>query len=334
MYRLTLTVPEGIKILNLSERKGFFEISPLERGYGITLGNSLRRVLLSSIKGSAIFAVHIDGVLHEFSTIEGVTEDVPHIVLNLKKVRVKFESDLPYKSMVLSKQGKGVVKASDFRLPPEIKIMNPDQHIAELSSDDSKIAIEAFVTSGRGYLTVEEIKYLIKSDKGFQPILPHNSFFIDADFSPVRFVNFSIENMRVDYRTDFERLLIEIETDGSVSPYDALVEAHTIMINHLSCIKKILTPKVEIQQDKKPKEVSKRVLDILEENIAFLDLSKRVTEALEEAGIKTLYDLVSLKRDDLLKIKNLGKKSIEEIEEKLRKFDLYLGMELPKTSKG
>ncbi|MEN3045259.1 MAG: DNA-directed RNA polymerase subunit alpha [Candidatus Hydrothermales bacterium] len=333
MYRLTLTIPDSIKILSLTDRKGIFEISPLERGYGITLGNSLRRVLLSSIKGSAIFAVHIDGVLHEISTLEGVIEDVPHIVLNLKKIRVKFESDLPYKSMVLSKQGKGEVKASDFRLPPEIKIMNPNQHIAELSSENSRLAIEAFVASGRGYLTVEEIKYLVKSDKGFQPILPHNSFFIDADFSPVRFVNFSIENMRVDYRTDFEKLFIDIETDGSISPYDALVEAQEIIIDHLSCIKKISTQKVEVREEKKIKEISKRVLEMLEENISFLDLSKRVTEALEEVGVKTLYDLVSLKREDLSKIKNLGKKSIEEIEEKLRKFDLYLGMELPKPSK-
>ncbi|MEO0270514.1 MAG: DNA-directed RNA polymerase subunit alpha [candidate division WOR-3 bacterium] len=332
MYRVNLTIPESIKILTLTDKKGVFEISPLERGYGVTLGNSLRRVLLSSIKGSSIFAVHIDGVLHEFSTIDGVIEDVPHIVLNLKKVRVKFEGDLPYKSMVLSKQGKGEVKAADFRLPPEIKILNPEIHIAELSSDKSKLAIEAFVTSGRGYLTVEEIKYLIKADKGFQPILPHNSFFIDADFSPVRFVNFWIENMRVDYRTDFEKLFLDIETDGSVTPYDALIEAQEIMIQHLSSLKKIYTEKKEVKE-KKVKEISKKHMEILDESISFLDLSKRVSEALEEEGIKTLYDLVTLKSEDLLKIKNLGKKSIEEIEEKLKKFDLYLGMEISKPIK-
>jgi DNA-directed RNA polymerase subunit alpha len=332
MYRVNLTIPEGIKILQKSESKGVFEISPLERGYGVTLGNSLRRVLLSSIKGASIFAVHIDGISHEFTTIEGVREDVPHIVLNLKKIRIKFEGDVPYKSMVLSKQGKTNIKAGDFRTPPEIKIMNPDQHIAELTSEKSRIAIEAFVAAGRGYLTVEEMKYLIKADKGFQPVLPHDAFLIDADFSPVRFVNFWIENMRVDYRTDFEKLFIEIETDGSISPYDALLEAQEILLDHLAVIRTIYTPAKETKETKK-KEVSKKQLEMLDEGISFLDLSKRVREALEEEGIKTLYDLVSLKPDDLLKIKNLGKKSIEEIEQKLKKLDLTLGMELPKAKK-
>jgi len=329
MYRVNLIIPEGIKILQKSENKGVFEISPLERGYGVTLGNSLRRVLLSSIKGASIFAVHIDGVSHEFTTIEGVKEDVPHIVLNLKKIRVKFEGDVPYKSMVLSKQGEGVVKASDFRTPAEIKIVTPDQYIAELTSEGSRLAIEVFVTAGRGYLTVEEMKYLIKADKGFQPVLPHDVFFIDADFSPVRFVNFWIENMRVEYRTDFEKLFIEIETDGSISPYDALLEAQEILVDHFSVIRRIYTPLGE-QEKVKEKEVSSKQLEILNEKISFLDLSKRVREALEEEGIKTLYDLVSLKPDDLLKIKNMGRKSIEEIEEKLRKFDLTLGMEFSK----
>ncbi len=329
MYRVNLTIPEGIRILQKEEKKGIFEISPLERGYGVTLGNSLRRVLLSSIRGASIFALHIDGVLHEFTAIDGVKEDVPYIVINLKKVRVKFKGDVPYKSMVLSRQGKGEVRAGDFRTPPEIKIINPEQYIAELTSDNSRIAIEAFVTSGRGYLTVEEMKYLMKSDKGFQPVLPHNAFLIDADFSPVRFVNFWIENMRVDYRTDFERLFIEIETDGSISPYDALIEAQEILLHHLAVIRKIHTPIGEIREEKK-KEISRKQLDILDEDISFLDLSKRVKEALEAEGIKTLYDLVVLKSEDLLEIKNLGKKSVEEIEQKLKKLDLTLGMELPK----
>ncbi len=332
MYRVNLTLPEGIKILQKTENKGLFELSPLERGYGVTLGNSLRRVLLSSIKGASIFAVHIDGVSHEFSTIEGVKEDVPHIVLNLKKIRIKFEGDVPYKSMVLSKQGKGEVKASDFRTPPEIKILTPEQKIAELTSDKSRIAIEAFVTRGRGYLTVEEMKYVMKSDKTFAPILPHDAFLVDADFSPVRFVNFWIENMRVEYRTDFEKLFIEIETDGSISPYDALIEAQEILLDHFSKIRTIYTPEIAEKTVKK-EVITEEALEKLDEDISYLELSKRVREALEESGIKKVSDLVSLKKEELLKIKNLGKKSLEEIENKLQKAGLSLGMEIKELSK-
>jgi DNA-directed RNA polymerase subunit alpha len=333
MYRINLVIPEGIKIIEESQKKGVFEISPLERGFGVTLGNSLRRVLLSSIKGAGIFAWHIDGVSHEFSTIDGVLEDVPNIILNLKKIRVKFEGDIPYTSMVLTKQGEGKVLAKDFRPPAEVEIINPEEHIATLTSKNSRIAIEVFITKGRGYLTVDELKYVLKSEEIAQPVLPHNTFLVDVDFSPVRFVNFWIENTRVGYRTDFEKLFLLIETDGSITPYNALLEAQEILITHYEKIKIIYTEEKKKITAEPQKKVTEKVKEFLDEKIDYLELSKRVKEALEEEGIKKIADLVSLKPEDLLKIKNLGKKSIEEIETKLKRNGLYLGMETKESKK-
>ena len=325
MYKKELLIPEGIEVVEEKENYGKYMFSPLERGFGITIGNSLRRVLLSNIKGSAIFAVRIDGVSHEFSSIKGVLEDVPLIILNLKKVRVKYTGDAPYVNMPLTAIGEVEVFAKDFRAPSDIEILTPNQKIATLTSKNSKIAMEVWVMNGRGYLPLEELKTTVIDRRLF----PHDTIFIDADFSPVRKVNFIVENVRVEHRTDYEKLLIEIETDGSKKPLEALIEAKEILLKHIEKIgvkkpKKIITPKPEEKVKKEKKEMKLLLLSDLET----LDLPPRTIANLATAGIYTVGALVQRKEEEIMAIKNLGKKAMEEIKEKLKEFGLRFEMDI------
>jgi len=210
-------LPEGIFKDELTDNYGRFIFEPLERGYGVTIGNSLRRVLLSSIMGAAIVAVRIDGVYHEFTTIPGVLEDVPDIILNLKRVRFRFEdSETNSANVFIRREGEGEIKASDLEVPPELTLVTPDVHIATLTAPDAKLYAELSVWRGRGYVPQDEIP---------KHLFPEGTQVIDGVFSPITKVNYSIENVRVKARTDYERLILEIWTDGSVSPEKALEEA-------------------------------------------------------------------------------------------------------------
>lgn len=324
MYKKDLFIPEGIEIAEERENYGKYIFSPLERGFGITIGNSLRRILLSSIQGSAIFAVRIDGVSHEFSSIKGVLEDVPVIILNLKKVRVKYTGDAPYQNMPLSASGEGEVYASEFRPPAEIEILTPNQKIVTLTAKTAKIGMEVWVMRGRGYLPMEELKTVVIDKRLF----PHDTIFIDADFSPVRKANFIVENIRVGHRTDYEKLILEIETDGSITPYDALQEAKEIFITHLEKIgiKKIEEKSAEKKTTPPTKKDKDTMKILLLSELEALDLPPRTITNLENAGIYVVAQLVQKKEDEILEIKNLGKKAIDEIKEKLQEHDLSFEM--------
>lgn len=326
MYKKELFIPDGIEIAEERENYGKYIFSPLERGFGITIGNSLRRILLSSIQGSAIFAVRIDGVPHEFSSIKGVLEDVPVIILNLKKIRVKYTGDAPYQNMPLSVSGEGEIYASQFRPPAEIEILTPKQKIATLTTKTAKIAMEVWVMKGRGYLPVEELKTAVIDKRLF----PHDTIFIDADFSPVRKANFIVENIRVGHRTDYEKLILEIETDGSLTPYSALQEAREIFLTHLEKlgVKKTKEKIVEKKPAPLPKKDKETMKILLLSELDALDLPPRTITNLESAGIYVVAQLVQKKEDEILEIRNLGKKAVDEIKEKLGEHDLSLEMDI------
>lgn len=325
MYKKDIILPEGVEIAEEKGNYGKYILSPLERGLGITIGNSLRRVLLSSIQGSAIFAVRIDGVSHEFSTIKGILEDVPIIILNLKKVRVKYTGDSPHMNMPLSASGDGEVSAKEFRPPAEIEILTPDQKIATLTMKTAKIAMEVWVMNGRGYLPVEELKTAVIDKRLF----PHDTIFIDADFSPIRKANFIVENIRVGHRTDYEKLVMEIETDGSITPFDSLHEAREILIKHFerTGIKKEKKEVIEKPKPKPKKEKDSMKILLLSELDA-LDLPPRTITNLQGDKIYIVAQLVQKKEEDILKIKNLGKKAMDEIKEKLSEFNLSFEMDI------
>ncbi len=325
MDKKEILMPDGIEIIEEKKNYGKFLFSPLERGFGITIGNTLRRVLLSSIQGSAIFAVRIDGVSHEFSSIKGVLEDIPIIILNLKKVRVKYNGDSPYVNIPLTAAGEMEIFAKEFRAPSTVEILTPQQKIATLTSKNSKIAMEVWITNGKGYVPLEELKtsYIDKR------LFPHDTIFIDADFSPVRKVNFIVENIRIEHRTDYEKLILEIETDGSITPLNALMEAKEIILKHFEKMalkkeKKVLVEKTR-EKIKKEKEDMKM---LLLSDLEILDLPPRTITNLATAKIYTVGALVQRKEEEISAIKNLGKKAMDEIKEKLQNFGLNFEMDI------
>ncbi|MEO0262670.1 MAG: DNA-directed RNA polymerase subunit alpha [candidate division WOR-3 bacterium] len=325
MDKKEILMPEGIEVIEEKKNYGKFVFSPLERGFGITVGNALRRVLLSNIQGSAIFAIRIDGVSHEFSSIKGVLEDVPLIILNLKKIRVKYNGDSPYVNIPLTAAGEMEIFAKEFRAPSSVEILTPQQKIATLTSKSSKIAMEVWVMNGRGYVPLEELKtsYIDKR------LFPHDTIFIDADFSPVRKVNFIVENVRIEHRTDYEKLILEIETDGSITPLNALIEAKEIILKHFERItlkkeRKILAEKVK----EKPKKEKEDMKMLLLSDLEILDLPPRTITNLATAKIYTVGALVQRKEEEISAIKNLGKKAMDEIKEKLQNFGLNFEMDI------
>lgn len=303
---------------------GKFSAAPFERGFGVTMGNSLRRVLLSSIEGSAVTSVKILGVQHEFSNIPGVLEDVPEIILNLKSLVLNSHSKIP-KTIYIKKDKKGELKAKDIEGDETIEIINPDLHIATLTKD-TKLNIEMEVSRGRGYVTAELNK---KEDKVIG-VIP-----VDSIFTPVKKVNYSVENTRVGQRTDYDKMILEIWTNGSINPKDALLYASNILQRHMDIFVNFGQLPEDIAEEEP--EMSKEETALYEKlrlPISELELTVRSSNCLREAGIKAIADLVKRSEDEMLGFKNFGKKSLNEIKELLAGLGLTLGMPIdPKKLK-
>ncbi|GMG97858.1 DNA-directed RNA polymerase subunit alpha [Tepidimicrobium xylanilyticum] len=302
-----------IEIVELSEDNtyGKFVVEPLERGYGTTLGNGLRRVLLSSLPGAAVSSIKIQGVLHEFSTVPGVLEDVPEMILNIKGITAKMYTDEPV-TLRLEVEGPQVVTAGDIITTPDVEILNKDHYIATVN-EDGKLYMELEMIRGRGYRTAERNKKEGQS----VGVIP-----IDSSFSPVRKVNFWVENTRVGQFTDYDKLTLEVWTNGSMKPEEATSLGAKILTEHLNLFIGLtdhvndVEIMVEKEEDKKEK--------VLEMTVEELDLSVRSYNCLKRAGINTVDELTQKTEDDLMKVRNLGKKSLEEIQEKLAELGLSL----------
>lgn len=290
---------------------GKFVIEPLERGYGITLGNSLRRILLSSLPGIAANSIKIEGVLHEFSTVKGVKEDVTEIILNIKSLALKMSGDGP-KTIYIDVEGNGEVTAGDIKTDEDVEIINKDLHIATLDSD-GKLYMEIEVNRGRGYVTQNRNK---KED------MPIGTIPVDSIYTPIKRVNFSVENTRVGQITDYDKLTIEIWTNGTIRPEEAISLSAKILIEHFKLFMTLtdhaddVEIMVEKEEDKKEK--------VLEMTIEELDLSVRSYNCLKRAGINTVQELTERSMEDMMKVRNLGKKSLEEVEQKLEALELSL----------
>jgi DNA-directed RNA polymerase subunit alpha len=295
---------------------GKLTAEPLERGYGTTIGNALRRALLSSLQGAAVTGVSIDGVLHEFSVVPGVSEDVTELILNLKQMSVKLLSDGP-ETLVMKANKEGDVSAADFEPNPNIEIMNPDLHIATLGSD-AELRIEVIVDAGRGYVQAEEHEFEEKPI-GFIPI--------DSVFSPVKRVHYEVENTRVGQRIDFDKLALEVWTDGTVTPEDAVSFAAKLLKDHL-----LLWMNFDVEPEEEEEEVidedQMRLLETLNHGVDELELSVRSSNCLRDAGIKTLGDLVQKTEAEMLKYRNFGRKSLQELVDILADMGLHFGMDV------
>ena len=300
-----------LECVDLTDNYGKFVVEPLERGFGTTLGNSMRRVLLSSLPGVAVTSIRIDGVLHEFSVIEGVKEDVTEIVLNLKQLCCRLHSDEP-KKLVVDAAGECEVKAGDILPDSDVEIINPDLHIATIDKG-GRLHMEIMIEHGRGYVTIERNK---RND------MPIGEIAVDSIFTPITKVNFTVDNTRVGQITDFDKLTLEIWTNGSIKPDEAVSLAAKILTEHLLLFINLTEHvqgvgiMVEKEEDKKEK--------ILEMTIEELDLSVRSYNCLKRAGINTVEELVQRDEDEMMKVRNLGRKSLEEVQQKLSALGLSL----------
>jgi len=302
----------------LSGMYGKFYAQPFERGYGITIGNALRRILLSSIEGAAITNVRIQGVVHEFSTIPGVVEDVTDIILNLKNLRLKMEGS-GQKTMTLKTEGAKDVKAGDISHDTDIEILNPDIHIASLDKDGS-LDIEMIVEKSRGY---------IPADQNFKEDVGVDFIPVDSSHSPVSKVNYKVEPARVGKRIDYERLDLEVWTTGAIHPKDAISKAAKILRDHLIIFLDVVDEPSEREEQKEKTEIPYyEKINILSRSIDHLELSVRSNNCLRSAGIEYIYELVQKNEEELLKTKNFGRKSLIEIKETLIDLGLELNMEL------
>ncbi|OMH40271.1 DNA-directed RNA polymerase subunit alpha [Desulfurobacterium indicum] len=309
--------PETFRWEEHTDTYGRFVVEPLEKGYGITVGNALRRVLLSSIEGAAPTAVKFEGAWHEFTTLPGVVEDLTEIVLNIKELRFALYGDGPV-FIELRKKGPGKVLASDFELPSQVKLLTPDKEIATLDNENSEIEMHLRIDKGKGFVLSEEIQEIFD-------ITTLGWIALDADFSPVRKVAFRVEDTRVGRRTDYNKLVMEIWTDGGVTPKEALAKACSILIEHFSSVMANLTESspetavIEVEKEEEPADT--KLSMTLEE----AGLKSRALRALKEAGIETIGDLVNLTEADLKKVKGLGNKSIAQVKEVLSSLGLELG---------
>lgn len=296
---------------NQDSRYGMFVIEPLERGYGITLGNSLRRVLLSSLPGAAVTNVKIENVLHEFSTIPGVLEDTTEIILNLKQLAMKIHSDEP-QTLVAVAAGQGVVTAGDIKLPADVEVLNPDLHIATLE-EGGRFYMELTAVNGRGYVSAERNK---------EPGQPIGMIPMDSLFSPIKRVNYKVEDTRVGQHTDYDKLTIEVWTDGSIRPDEAISLGAKILSKHLGLFVNLTekVDEVEILDEKDEDDKAK----VMEMTIEELDLSVRSYNCLKRAGINSVQELVQKSEEEMMKVRNLGKKSLEEVQQKLEELNLGL----------
>lgn len=320
-----LLMPEKVELdeSSYSTTFGRFIVQPLERGFGVTLGNVFRRVLLSSIQGAAITGIRIDGVQHEFSNIDGVKEDLTNIILNLKEVRIKLLNKRPDK-VTLRLKGPGEFKAGDLeKYTTDFEVLNPGLHLATLNNK-ADFEMEIRVGKGRGYVSSEENKPLEASI---------GLISIDSIFSPILNVRFDVENVRVGQRTDYEKLILEIKTDGSITPDDALTFAGKILKDHVQLFINFDFEPEEEETQEIDEEVL-RIKKLLKMNVDELELSVRSHNCLKNANIKTIGDLVRLDESELLKFRNFGRKSLQEIQEILERKGLYFGMDVDKYLKG
>jgi DNA-directed RNA polymerase subunit alpha len=302
----------------LTDKYGRFWAQPFERGYGVTVGNALRRILLSSIPGAAVTAVRIQGVLHEFSTIPGIVEDVTDIILNLKSIPLKLKGNQP-KKMALKMEGPAQAKSSDLSHDSDIEILDKDIHIAALDKD-GKIDLEMMVKNNRGYVT---------ADQNFDETLSVDYIPLDSSHSPIKRVNYRVEQARVGKRIDYENLSLEIWTTGAMTPQEALSQSAKIMRDHLS----IFLTVVDETAEKEPLTAKKEIpylsqIDVLMKPIEHLELSVRSSNCLKSAGIERIYELIQKTEDELLKTKNFGRKSLAEIKETLGNMNLGLNLDL------
>jgi DNA-directed RNA polymerase subunit alpha len=316
--------PDKVIMIDSTDFEGKFEFRPLEPGYGLTVGNALRRVLLSALEGFAITSVRIEGVEHEFSTISGVVEDVTEIILNLKQVRFKRQiEDVDNESVSISLSGKDQITAGDFqKFISGFQVLNPDLVICNLDTKTT-INMELSIEKGRGYVPAEENK---------KPNAPIGTIFTDSIYTPVKNVKYSIENFRVEQKTDYEKLVFEIKTDGSINPKDALTEAAKTLIHHFMLFsdERITLEADEIAQTESYDEESLHMRQLLKTKLVDMDLSVRALNCLKAAEVDTLGDLVSFNKNDLMKFRNFGKKSLTELDELVANKNLTFGMDLAK----
>ena len=324
MAVLAFQKPDKVIMIDSDEYSGKFEFRPLEPGYGITVGNALRRILLSSLEGYAITTVKIEGVEHEFSTITGVIEDVTEIILNLKQTRFKKQiDDVDDEKIMVTITGQEEFKAGDLnKFLSGFRVLNPDLVICHME-EDVKLQIEMTINKGRGYVPAEENKPL-EAEFGLVAV--------DSIFTPIKNVKYAIENYRVEQKTDYEKLIVEIATDGSIHPKDALKEASKILIYHFMLFS---DEKITLDSDEKfaNEEFDEEILhmrQLLKTKLVDLDLSVRALNCLKAAEVETLGDLVKFNKNDLLKFRNFGKKSLTELDELLVSMSLNFGMDISK----
>ncbi|MCI8544325.1 DNA-directed RNA polymerase subunit alpha [Acetatifactor aquisgranensis] len=306
----------NIEVAEISEDKkyGRFTVEPLERGYGITLGNSLRRIMLSSLPGAAVSQIKIESVLHEFSGVPGVKEDVTEIIMNIKSLAIKNSSETnEAKTAYIEYEGEGIVHASDIQTDQDIEILNPDLVIATLSGKDAKLYIELTITKGRGY---------VSADKNKHEDLPIGVIAIDSIYTPVERVNVSVENTRVGQITDYDKLTLDVFTNGTLAPDEAVSLAAKVLSEHLSLF-------IDLSENAKTAEVMVEKEDderekVLEMSIDELELSVRSYNCLKRAGINTVEELCNKTSEDMMKVRNLGRKSLEEVLAKLKELGLQL----------
>ena len=306
----------NIEVAEISDDKkyGRFVVEPLERGYGITLGNSLRRIMLSSLPGAAVSQVKIEGVLHEFSSIEGAKEDVTEIIMNIKSLAIRNNSDTNEpKTAYIEYEGEGVVKASDIQADQDIEILNPDLTIATLCGKSAKLYMELTITKGRGY---------VSADKNKSEDLPIGVIAVDSIYTPVERVNITVENTRVGQITDFDKLTLDVYTNGTLVPDEAVSLAAKVLSEHLSLFidlsENAKTAEVMVEKEEDEKE------KVLEMSIDELELSVRSYNCLKRAGINTVEELTNKTSEDMMKVRNLGRKSLEEVLAKLKELGLQL----------
>jgi DNA-directed RNA polymerase subunit alpha len=324
MAILDFVKPDKVVMLESNDFAGTFEFRPLEPGFGITIGNALRRILLSSLEGFAITSIKVEGVDHEFSSIKGVVEDVTEIILNLKQVRFKRQIEgTDYEKVSISINGQEQFKAGDIsNFTSAFQVLNPDLVICNMEPK-VKLRIDLAIGMGRGYRPAEENK---------TSSAPIGTIFIDSIFTPIRNVKFSVENFRVEQKTDYEKLILEIQDDGSITPKNALQEAAKILIHHLMLFSdERITLETEIKREVEEfDESSLHMRQLLKTKLVDMDLSVRALNCLKAADIETLGDLVSFNKNDLLKFRNFGKKSLTELEELVESKGLHFGMNVAK----
>ena len=318
MVTIQLQMPDGVTVEEMSDTYGRFVVQPLERGFGLTIGNAFRRVLLSSLGGTAITAIKIDGVQHEFSTVPGVTEDVSDIILNLKGVRFRAEEE-DEGSASLQLEGPGTWTAKDIAdATADFEVLNPDHHIASLA-EDADLRVDLRIGQGRGYIPAEDNK---RADDPIGVVAG------DSIFTPILNVKYDVTPTRVGQKIDYERLTMEIETDGSITPEDALTQAAAILRDHIGLFVEVDTEPEQAEETTEVDAEVQRVRAILGQSVDDLDLSVRAQNCLRAASIKTIGDLVGREESEMLKFRNFGRKSLQELVQVLEERNLRFGMDV------